>query len=327
MPRGVPGSALPSSSRGGFVCLELSRAIQFSAGRWSVRIGAHVSAAGGIHRAVTRATAIGAECAQLFLGAPQRWSKVEYSDDEVAAFRRLAEDGHVGPNVVHAPYIVNLAASDERLRRRSISSLIDQMQWCDRLDIMGLVVHVGSAKGAPSHEEALNSVADAIEEILANSTTTAFLVENTAGMGASIGSSFADIGSILDRLGHDERVRLCLDTAHTFEAGYDITTSDGLDEVLQKCDRHVGLDRLAAVHANDSKTRFGSNVDRHENIGQGHLGEQALGYFMRHPAVAQTPFYLEVPGLAGHGPDRPNIDALRRLAGLAPARVRGSNET
>src|SRR6185436_6593847 len=111
-------------------------------------------------------------------------------------------------------------------------------------------------------------------------------------------------------------MRVCLDTAHTFEAGHDISTKDGLDAVLEEFDRFVGLDRLAAIHANDSKSPFGSNLDRHENIGAGYLGEDALGWFISHPAMRELPFYLEVPGLLHKGPDRENIDALRRLAGL-----------
>jgi deoxyribonuclease-4 len=162
-------------------------------------------------------------------------------------------------------------------------------------------------------------VIDGIADVLTQSSTTRFLIENTAGMGASIGSSFADIGQIIDGLGGDARIGVCLDTAHTFEAGYDITTRAGLDGVLDDFDRNVGLQRLAAIHANDSKTRFNSNVDRHENIGRGYLGEEALGTFMTHPAVQSLPFYLEVPGLEGHGPDRANINTLRRLAGLPPA--------
>jgi deoxyribonuclease IV len=281
-----------------------------------VRIGAHVSAAGGLPNTLDRALQIGAECAQIFVGAPQRWAGAAYSDVDVAAFVARQHELGIGPNVVHAPYLVNLAAPDPELRQRSIDALIAQMRWSDRLGIMGLVVHVGSGKGALSHEEALALVIDGIGQVLASSDRASFLIENTAGMGSSIGSSFADIGRIVVGLGGDPRVRVCLDTAHTFEAGYDITTKSGLDEVFEEFDEHVGLRRLAAIHANDSKTRFGSNVDRHENIGSGFLGEEAFGYFMTHPAVRDLPFYLEVPGLEGKGPDRENVDALRRLAGL-----------
>jgi deoxyribonuclease-4 len=291
-----------------------------------VRIGAHVSASGGLKLAMPRAAAIGAECAQLFVGAPQRWFSARYDDDDITAFHCLAEDLGIGPNVVHALYLVNLASSDTTLRQRSINALVNQMHWCERLDIFGLVVHVGSGKGTIPHAKALDLVVDGVGQVLKRSADVSFLVENTAGMGSSIGSDFAEIGTIVARLGRDPRLGVCLDTAHTFEAGHDIRTREGLEAVLDSFDREVGLDRLAAVHVNDSKTPFGSNVDRHENLGRGYLGEEALGYFMTHPAVQNLPFYLEVPGFAGRGPDRENVEILRRLAGqpplpLPPARV------
>jgi apurinic endonuclease APN1 len=281
-----------------------------------MRIGAHVSTAGGLANALPRAAAIGAECIQLFVGAPQRWFSAKYSDDDVALFRERAAELGIGPNVVHAVYLVNLASADTKLRDRSIHALVNQMHWCERLGVFGLVVHVGSGKGAVAHDEAVEMVVDGVERVLSRSSTAHFLIENTAGMGTSIGSDFKDIGTIVHRLGRDSRLGVCLDTAHTFEAGHDIRTRDCLDLVLENFDREVGLDRLMVIHANDSKTAFGSNVDRHDNIGAGHLGEECLGTFMTHPAVQELPFYLEVPGIAGHGPDRQNVDALRRLAGL-----------
>jgi deoxyribonuclease-4 len=234
----------------------------------------------------------------------------------VAQFRDRREEAGIRSVVCHALYLVNLASPDPALRQRSIDALVNQMHWCERLGIMGLIVHVGSGKGSLDHAEAIEHVVFGIEQILARSASVAFLVENTAGMGMSIGSDFADIGEIFQRLGHDPRLGVCLDTAHTFEAGYDIATHDGLELVLEQFDHDVGLDRLRAIHANDSKTKFGSNVDRHANIGQGYLGEDGMGTFMTHPAMRDLPFYLEVPGLAGRGPDRENIALLRRLAGL-----------
>jgi len=267
---------------------------------------------------MTRAAAIGAECAQLFVGAPQRWFGAKYEDADLAEFRRLAAELGIGPNVVHALYLVNLAAPDPELRTRSINALVNQMHWCEKLGIMGLVVHVGSRKNVVPHQEALDAVAEGIEKILARSSTVRFLIENTAGMGTSIGSDFADIGFLVDRLGRDERLGVCLDTAHTFEAGHDIRTRDSLEAVFDEFDHFVGVDRLAAIHANDSKTPFASHVDRHENIGYGHIGEESFGYFLEHAAVRDVPLYLEVPGMTGRGPDRANIDVLRRLAGLVP---------
>ena len=281
-----------------------------------MRIGAHVSTSGALPRAIERAGEIAAQCVQIFVGPPQRWKHPPYSADDVGEFRRLATEAHVGPNVVHALYLVNLASPDPVLREKSVETLVDQMRWCEALDVLGLVVHIGSRVGGVSHEEAVDRVVEGIGEVLKRSGSTRFLIENTAGMGTSIGSSFSEIGEIIRRLDGDDRLGVCLDTAHTFESGYDFSTPAGLDAVFDELGREVGLDRLAAVHANDSKTPLGSNVDRHENIGQGYLGDSTLALFMRHPAVQHLPFYLEVPGAAGKGPDRENVEALRKLAGL-----------
>jgi len=285
-----------------------------------MRIGAHVSTSGAIPRAIERATKIGAECVQIFVGAPQRWSHLPYADEDIAEFQRLSAEFGIGPNVVHALYLVNLASPDSILQARSIESLIDQMHWTEVLGALGLIVHIGSRVGSRSPEEAMDRAVEGIGEVLQHSRSARFLIENTAGMGTSIGSSFAEIGEIIRRLDGDERLGVCLDTAHTFESGHDFSTRDGLEAVLDEFDREIGLHRLAAIHANDSKTPLGSNVDRHENIGQGFLGEATLELFMRHPAVQHLPFFLEVPGFARKGPDRENVELLRRLAGL-PARA------
>jgi deoxyribonuclease-4 len=281
-----------------------------------MRIGAHVSTSGAIPRAIDRAVQIGAECVQVFVGAPHRWAHLPYTDEDIEEFKRRATAHMIGPNVVHALYLVNLASPDSLLQSRSIESLIDQMRWTEALGALGLIVHIGSRVGRGSPEEALDRAVEGIGAVLQHARSAKFLIENTAGMGTSIGSSFAEIGEIIRRLDGDERLAVCLDTAHAFESGHDFSTPDGLEAVLDEFDRELGLDRLAAIHVNDSKTPLGSNVDRHENIGQGYLGEATLELFMRHPAVQHLPFFLEVPGFGRKGPDRENIDLVRRLAGL-----------
>jgi deoxyribonuclease-4 len=283
-----------------------------------MRIGAQVSTAGGMPCAIPRARDIGAECMQVHIGAPQRWSHAPYAAAQIAQFRDATASCGVGPNVAHAPYLLNLASATSELRERSIESLVDQLYWCEELGLDGLVVHVGSRVGARSYEEAMGRAVEGLREALGRSGTGRLLIENTAGMGTSIGSSFAEIGELIAQLDGDERLGVCIDTAHTFEAGYDYSTPEGMDGLVDEIEREVGLDRVLAVHANDSKTPLGSNVDRHENIGHGCVGEQGLTVFLHHPAFEHLPFYLEVPGLAGKGPDRGNIDTLRRLAGLPP---------
>jgi deoxyribonuclease-4 len=264
----------------------------------------------------------------MFVGAPQRWTSADPRSEDVETFRRLAARSGIGPNVLHAPYLVNLASPDPALRQRSADALANQMYWSDHLGAMGIVVHVGSGKGEASREQCLAWVTEGIARILEESTGY-FLIENTAGMGQSIGADFAEIGWIIKALGGHPRVRVCLDTAHTFAAGFDISTASGLDYVLGLFGERIGLDRLAAIHANDSKAPFASGLDRHENIGHGTLGAEAFRALLAHPAVQPLPIYLEVPGFEGKGPDLRSINTLRRLAGrrsLASRRVSSGHE-
>ena len=284
-----------------------------------VRIGAHVSTSGGVPTAIGRALEIGANCIQIFAGPPQRWAGANFSDEDVAEFRRLTVEHDVRPVFIHSSYLINLASSDPILRERSISALLSGLQWGEKLGASGVITHLGSSKDGDIRE-AERLVADAIAGILNEAPASVqLLVETCAGQGNTIGRKFEQIGDLVKSAGSDPRMAVCLDTAHIFEAGYDIATESGLAETLELFDRVVGLQKLAAIHVNDSKTALGSNVDRHENIGHGLLGDEAIGRIMRHPATRHLPFLLEVPGLAKEGPDRPNIDALRRLAGLTDA--------
>ncbi len=281
-----------------------------------MRIGAHVSTAGGVQIAIRRAVEIGANCIQLFAGAPQRWAEARFSEEDVAAFHRLSLENDVRPAFIHSAYLLNLASSDPELRQKSIRSLLSGLVWAQKLGAAGVITHLGSSRdGDPG--EALDLVCQGLAAVLREAPAgPALLVETCAGQGNTIGRRFEQIGEILRRLGSDPRLQVCLDTAHVFEAGYEITTEEGLQATLKQFDQAVGLGRLVAIHANDSKTPLGSNVDRHENIGHGLIGEDAFARILRHPTLHRLPFLLEVPGMAGQGPDRPNIEILRRLAGL-----------
>jgi deoxyribonuclease-4 len=272
-----------------------------------------------VSTAIGRALEIGAECIQIFAGPPQRWAGASFQDEDVAEFRRLAAEHDIRPVFIHSSYLINLASSDPILRERSVSSLLSGLAWADKLGAAGVIAHLGSSKdGDPCAAERL--VFDAVAGILHEAAGSAkLLVETCAGQGNTIGRTFTQIGDLVRSVGDDERLGVCLDTAHVFEAGYDVSTEAGLEETLENFDQAVGLERLVAVHVNDSKTALGSNVDRHENIGFGQLGEEAIGRILRHPAMVDMPFLLEVPGMAKEGPDRPNIEALRRLAGLTNA--------
>ena len=283
-----------------------------------MRIGAHVSTSGGVQTAIGRALDIGANCIQIFAGPPQRWAAAAFKDEDVAAFRRLSEERDVLPLFIHSAYLINPASADPVLRQKSVSALLSSLQWAEKLGAAGVITHLGSSKdGDPREAETL--VSEAISSVLRDAPSSVWLLlETCAGQGNTVGRKFEQIGEILTRCA-DSRLRVCLDTAHVFEAGYDVTTSEGLEFTLAQFDQTIGLPRLAAIHVNDSKTPIGSNVDRHENIGFGLIGEDAFARILRHPALREIPFLLEVPGLDKEGPDKPNVDALRRLAGLIDA--------
>ncbi len=286
-------------------------------------IGAHVSCTGGLSKSIDRACDIGAEAIQIFASAPQSWRPDSHTDDEVARFRERSQACGIADTFIHAIYLINLGTEDSTQLGRSIGSLKMVLKTGARIGARGAIFHVGSHKGA-GFATVLPQITAAVEEILAESPQESWLIlENSAGMGGSIGSDFAELGAIIGSVG-DDRLKVCLDTCHTLAAGYEIRTPDGLDATMAEFDREVGLERLVAVHANDSKVDLRGGKDRHENIGQGFIGAEGFSTIIRHPAFANLPLLLEVPGFDKNGPDRQNVDLLRELrrqAGLPePAR-------
>lgn len=276
-------------------------------------LGAHVSTAGGLSTCVGRAQEMGAECMQIFLSAPQRWQLPKHTDEQVETFGQLVGDAGIGPNFAHANYLVNLASGDPLIRQRSIDNLSAYAAWADRVGLAGIVVHVGSGMGQPVAEAEVQ-VLGALEAVLQGGSSSALLLENSAGSGQTLGSRFEQIGALFDRLGRDPRLGLCVDTAHTFASGYDLRTGDGLEQAVDEVERFIGLERLRLIHANDSKVGLGSAVDRHENIGQGLIGEEAFIRMLAHAALRDVPWVLEVPGYDKKGPDAQNLRELKRLA-------------
>ena len=277
-----------------------------------MHIGAHVSTAGGFDKAVDRAVEIGAEAVQLFCSSPQGWAFKPLSKEIVTAFRQKSRENDIGPAFLHGIYLVNLGTPDGDHLKKGIDSLTNYMHVASAMGGRGVIFHGGSHKGA-GYEGIFQQTVDSFKEVLANSSEDAnLIIENSAGMGNHIGSSFAEIGRILKAV-DSPRVKVCLDTQHAFAAGYEMTTAEGVARAMEEFDREIGVDNLAAVHANDSKTPFASGVDRHENIGRGHMGEDAFIAIMAHPAFRDVPFLLEVPGLEGKGPDKHNVDLLKQL--------------
>ncbi|GAC1327369.1 MAG: deoxyribonuclease IV [Chloroflexota bacterium] len=253
---------------------------------------------------------------QIFLSSPQRWVAPKHTDEQVAEYGRLMADSVIEPTFAHASYLVNLASVDEGIRLRSIDSLSASLEWADRVGIEGLVVHVGSGRGQ-TIPEAEVAVAGALAKVLSASDggRARVLLENSAGSGELLGSRFAQIGDVFRRLDGHPRLALCLDTAHTFASGYDLRVAEGIQRAVEEIEREIGLARLLLIHANDSKVGLGSAVDRHENIGRGQIGEAAFEMLLAHPALRDVAWVLEVPGYEDKGPDKRNLDDLKRLAG------------
>ena len=281
-----------------------------------MKIGAHVRTAGGVDMAVDRAEEMGAETIQVFSGAPQAWRRKNYSEEEVAAFKARLEATGIGPVFIHGLYLMNFATDNPELLKKSQEALILEMNSAALIGARGVIFHLGSHKGA-GYEARVGQVIDQCGQVLQATPDDVWLIlENSAGMGGAVGSKFAELGRIARESGSD-RVKVCLDTQHSFAAGYDVKTREGLDAAMAEFDKEIGLDRLAAVHANDSKIEFGGGKDRHENIGEGFIGRDGFANLLSHAALADVPFLLEVPGFEGDGPDKANLDILKELRAAA----------
>ncbi len=276
-----------------------------------MKIGAHVSTAGGVSKAVKRAVDIGAEAIQIFASSPRSWAFKPLAEAEIIKFRENSETHGVTPTFIHGSYLVNLGGPQELLEK-SINSLSLNMEAAGQLGASGVIFHTGSHKGR-GFDAIFEQATLALATIIENSPPdVCLLIENSAGAGDHIGSKFAEIGNMIDEVGSD-RIRVCLDTQHCFGAGYGIADPDGIEAAMSEFDETIGLERLAAVHANDSKVEFGSGVDRHENIGEGDIGLDGFRTIMAHPAFADVPFLLEVPGSDKKGPDKENVDRLKAV--------------
>lgn len=275
-------------------------------------IGAHVGSSGGLSKAIGRACDIGANCAQIFVSAPQQWKPPAHPDGEVDAFCAASLERGVYPVFLHAIYLLNPAGPKEDLRQKSVASMREYLRWGGRLGASGVVVHLGSSSGTTPEEAAENlraSLAAALEE----PSDVPLLLETSAGTRNSMGSKFGAIGSLLDGLSAGSRVGVCLDTAHVWAAGYDVATVAGLNRTLEEFDREIGLDRLLLIHANDSKAPLGGARDRHEDIGKGAIGLEGWRTLMAHPALREKPWVMETPGIGDKDAGPAQVETLRKL--------------
>lgn len=276
------------------------------------KIGAHVSAAVSLELAFERAQNIGAECFQIFISPPQQWFQTKHDDQEIERFKSKALETQIGPNFIHGTYLVNLGTPNPEHLQKSIDWLVYALTLANKLGIQGVIFHTGSHKGE-GFDSITTQVTESIKKILAKSPSeTQLILETSAGGGGSIGRSFTEMGKLL-QIVSDKRLKICIDTQHIFAAGYDIKTPLGLKDVITELIEEVGHGNLVAIHANDSKTEYKSNRDRHENIGEGFIGREGFTLLMQQKELENAPFILEVPGFAGNGPDQENIEILKSL--------------
>lgn len=284
----------------------------------SLRIGIHTSIAGDIAGALDTAYRLGANAVQIFTFSPRMWAltpqRARISPANAARFRERRAALRIGPVVVHANYLINPASPQPVLRAKSVQAFHDEIARALALGADYLVLHPGSGRGR-DHRTALQAVADALRQATRGLRLDSFqvLLENAAGQGNDIGAKFADLRFILDQCA-DLLLGVCVDTAHLFAAGHDLRTAEGLDGALQEIERTVGIDRVAVVHANDSKASLGSRLDRHQHIGKGYIGLEGFRRILSHSLLAGKPFILETP-IDRPGDDARNVRTLWKLAG------------
>lgn len=288
-----------------------------------MRIGAHMSIAGGLAKAVDRAVAHGCEALQIFTKNASQWRGKPLDADTIRAFRQRVNDTGIQPVVSHASYLINLGTTDPVLRDRSVNAFIDELDRAEALGLLGVVLHPGTCTSG-TDEEALRLVAEGIASALAARPTHRALVllEHTAGQGRSLGYRFEHLAAIINHLSGSKRIGVCLDTCHLVASGYDIVSEAGYRETFESFDRLVGIERLEVFHANDSKKPCGSRVDRHEHIGQGCLGLEPFRWLLSDRRFDGLPMLIETEK-ASHGGrssaitvdpfDLQNLDTLRAL--------------
>jgi deoxyribonuclease-4 len=283
-----------------------------------VKIGAHVSSSGGIHTAIDRAVAIGAESVQVFTQSPRTWRPTNHDPANLELFKERRAEAGIEGVLCHALYLCNLAAPNDDVYEKSVTALSHTMQIASAIDADGVVFHVGSHLGA-GLDAGLARVLPAMEQVLElSSDTTWLLMENSAGAGGTIGRSIEELATLFERLGRHPRLGVCLDSCHLYVSGIDVTDAAAFDALLDEVDSGIGLDRLRALHVNDAAAPLGSNRDRHANIGEGMLGER-LGVFLGNARLQGLPAVLEVAGPDNKGPDANEVRKAKEIHARATA--------
>jgi deoxyribonuclease-4 len=275
-------------------------------------VGAHVSAAGGIHKSVGNALDIGANAFALFPKNQLQWTAKPYSESDIQAFRSALAESGIAPRAVlpHSAYLINLGAPDPAVAKRSRDALLDELQRVEQLGLSYINFHPGSSKGEITDEECISQIAGAIDSILSETEHATLVLETTAGQGANLGWHFDQLAQIIDEVRGKSRLGVCIDTAHIFGAGYDIRDAEAWGATMERFEAIIGIDRLVGMHLNDSKMPLGSRRDRHAPIGEGEIGLEAFRAILSDPRSDDIPLILETPE-----PERwaEEVELLRRM--------------
>ncbi len=276
------------------------------------RIGAHVSTQGGLTKAFENALSIGANTIQIFGASPVRWSAPLPSKEVSKQFKEMSKEYDISPVFLHAPYLINLASQNGDMPKISQALLQRHLEIANEMGAFGVIFHIGS-RGSRSEKEAEKIVVDKLSEILNKIEFGNLLIENSAGAGNLVGDSLEEISSIINGV-KSSRLGFCFDTAHAFGSGLiKEYSSKEVDTLTKNIDKYIGLDKLWAIHLNDSKVPAGSNKDRHDNIGKGLITRDGFRVFLKNKIFQKIPLILEVPGFDGNGPDKKNIDIVKKL--------------
>ncbi|HSJ57966.1 MAG TPA: deoxyribonuclease IV [Anaerolineae bacterium] len=277
-------------------------------------LGSHQSTSGRLDKSLERGRDVGCDCIQIFVKNPNRWKSPPFDDEAIAAFRAMLGETGIAPVFAHAIYLLNLGTTDDELWHKSIDALVDDLERCEQLDLPGLVIHPGSHKGA-GEAVGLARISQGLEEVhrrLPGHRAQVWL-ENTAGQGDHLGYTFEQLRGMIDCVREPERLGICFDTCHAFAAGYELRTREGYEATWSRFDAVLGLERLKAIHLNDSKRELGSRVDRHDHIGHGQLGLEPFRCLLNDPRFRGIPMTLETDKGPDLEEDRENLRILRSL--------------
>lgn len=275
-----------------------------------MKFGAHVSISENIHKAIDRGRSLGCETIQIFHANPRQWQGTSYSRRELEIFRKKRKESEIESVFCHTIYLLNLSSPEQYVYKKSIHSLVDSLRFAQNVKSQGVVTHLGSHLGRGVKfgiQNIISAINYALESVKGG---VPILLENSAGGGTKIGGNLEEIAQIIKGIRHKSRIFVCLDTAHTFQYGYDIKN---LDSFLLEFDKTIGLDKLCLLHLNDSKTPFASHHDQHENIGGGFLGIRFFKELVNDKKLQHLPAILETPNFKNIEADRGNLDKIRKL--------------